>query len=199
MSGICNSRADYNIYFIFTDITELFSVYFKLVLFILIQVTMWYLFYHFFSFLGPAFYFQEFKFISFFFNSVTFFWIVAGFLSSYVLIPFGLNFFLTFQVQQGLYFQARISEYFSFYNSVYFLSLVYCQLFTFLFFFFADIRKNDLYIKKYRKLYYYTFLIFSTLITPPDLLSQFIVTFSVSVFYEVILFFSILSWVTSQS
>ena len=178
-----------NLYFIFTDVTELFSVHFRLVLFFLMQVTLWYLLYQIYSFLSPAFYFQEFKFVTFFFISIMFFWILAGLLSSYILIPFGWNFFLSFQVQQGFYFEARISEYINFYSNVYFLVLFYCQFFALLFFFLIDIQKNYLYIKKYRKLYYYAFLLFSTFITPPDLISQLLTTFFVMLVYEFILLF----------
>lgn len=178
---------DKSLYFIFTDVTELLSIYFKLVFFVLVQTIVWYLFYHIFTFLRPAFYSQELKFLTFCFNSVTFFWITAGCLSSYILIPFSWNFFLSFQVQEGFYFEARINDYFNFYINVYLLCLTYCQLFTLLLFFFADVKKNYTYIKKYRKLYYYMFLIFSTLVTPPDLLSQFITTILLVLIYEIMI------------
>ena len=190
---------DESLYFIFTDVTELFSVYFRVILFFSVQITLWYLIYHIFSFLSTALYFQEFKFVSFLFNSGTFFWFLSGLLSSYILVPFGWNFFLSFQFQQGFYFEARISEYFYFYNNAYFLCLTYCQLFTILLFFLADIQQNYLYIKKYRKLYYYLFLIFSTLVTPPDLVSQILTTFLVTAIYEVILLFSIFKFLFRQS
>ena len=182
---------DVNLYFIFTDVTELFSVYFRIVLFFSIQIATWYLCYHVFSFLSTAFYFNEFKFVSFLFSSGTFFWFLSGLLSSYVLIPFGWNFFLSFQLQQGFYFEARICEYFNFYNNVYFLCLIYCQLFTLLFLFLANIKQNYPYIKRYRKLYYYIFLIFSTLVTPPDWISQILTALLLILVYEAILLVSI--------
>ena len=181
---------DMNLYFIFTDVTELFYIYFRIIFFFLVQVITWYFCYHVFSFLSTALYFHEFKFINFLFSSGTFFWILSGLLSTYVLIPFGWNFFLSFQLQQGFYFEARISEYFSFYNNAYFLCLTYCQLFTLLFLFLANIQQNYPYIKKYRKLYYYIFLIFSTLVTPPDLISQILTTLLITLVYEIILLFS---------
>lgn len=182
---------DVNLYFIFTDVTELFLVYFRLVFFFSIQIATWYLFYHLLSFLSTALYFYEFKFISFLLGSGTFFWFFSSLLSSYILIPFGWNFFLSFQLQQGFYFEARLNEYFNFYSNVYFLCLIYCQLLTLLFLFLANIQQNYSYIKKYRKLYYYTFLIFSTLVTPPDLISQILTTLLITLVYEVILLFSI--------
>jgi sec-independent protein translocase protein TatC len=47
-------------------------------------------------------------------------------------------------------------------------------------------------VKKYRKLYYYVFLLFSTLVTPPDLISQIVTTFVLIVLYEIILVLSML-------
>lgn len=185
---------DVNFYFIFTDVTELFSVYFRIIFFFSVQIITWYGVYHIFFFLSTALYLHEFKFISFLFSSGTFFWLLSGLLSTYVLIPFGWNFFLSFQLQQGFYFEARISEYFNFYTNAYFLCLTYCQSFTLLFFFLANIQQNYLYIKKYRKLYYYIFLIFSTLVTPPDLISQILTALSITIVYEVILLLSILQF-----
>ena len=123
-----------------------------------------------------------------------FFLLASIFLSTYILIPFGWSFFLGFQSQQGFYFEARISEYFEFYSSVYILCLIYCQLFTLIFLFLSDIQQNSLYIKKYRKLYYYLFLLFATLLTPPDLISQGFTTFSMIIVYEIVLFFLIFNF-----
>jgi sec-independent protein translocase protein TatC len=182
---------DESLYFIFTDVTELFYAHFKLIFFLSIQITLWYFFYYLFSFLAPALHLHEFSLASFLFQSGTFFWFLAVCLSSYVLIPFGWNFFLSFQSQQGFYFEARISEYFNFYTQVYLLALTYGQLLTFFFLFLNDIKKSRIYVKKYRKLYYYGFLIFSTAVTPPDLISQIITTFLILIIFELVLFFSL--------
>ena len=185
---------DENLYFIFTDVTELLSVYLKVIFFFSIQVSIWYFFYHLFSFLATALYFHEFKLASFLLISGTFFWFLSILLSSYIIIPFGWNFFLSFQFQQGFYFEARISDYFNFYSNAYILSLIYCQLFTFLFIFLADIQQNYYYIKNYRKMYYYVFLIFATLMTPPDLVSQVFTTFFLILIYEIVLLLAIFSF-----
>lgn len=185
---------DENLYFIFTDVTELLSVYLKVIIFFSIQVSVWYFFYHLLSFLATALYFHEFKSASFLLISGTFFWFFSILLSSYIIIPFGWNFFLSFQFQQGFYFEARISDYFNFYSNAYILCLIYCQLFTFLFIFLADIQQNYYYIKNYRKMYYYVFLIFATLMTPPDLISQVFTTFFLIVIYEIVLLLAIFSF-----
>ena len=180
--------ADNDLYFIFTDVTELFYIYFKLILFISGQITLWYLIYHVFSFISIALYFKEFKFLAFLFKSGTFFWLFSCILTSFVLLPISWNFFLTFQTLQGVYFEARITEYLAFYSNIYFATVVYCQFFTLIFLVLSDVQAKGNYIKKYRKLYYYFFLIFSTLLTPPDLLSQLLTTSVVVLTYEVVLF-----------
>jgi sec-independent protein translocase protein TatC len=185
--------SDENLYFIFTDVTELFVIYIRLVFFFSIQLTIWYGLYQIFSFVRPALYPREFKFIKFFFYNAIFFWVLTGLLTSYILVPFGWNFFLGFQTYKGLYFEARLSEYFSFYLNVYFLCLIYCQLLSLMFFFLADIQRNYLYVRKYRKLYYYIFLLFSTCVTPPDLVSQLFTTTFVVIFYEVMLLLKLFS------
>ena len=180
---------DKNLYFIFTDVTELLSIYFKIVCFFSIQIAIWYFFYHLFSFLSTALYIYEFKFISFLWVSGTFFWFLLALFFSYIVVPFGWNFFLSFQVQKGFYFEARLNDYFKFYTQAYAVCLIYCQLYIVLFIFLADTQQNYSYIKKYRKIYYYLFLLFATLTTPPDLTSQILTTFFLLVIYEFVFFF----------
>ena len=185
---------DKNLYFIFTDVTELLGIYFKIIYFFSVQIVAWYFFYHLFFFLATAFYVHEFRFINFLWFSGTFFWFFSAFFSSYILIPFGWSFFLSFQCQEGFYFEARISDYFRFYIQAYILCLIYCQLYIVLFVFLMDIQRNYDYIKKYRKVYYYIFLLFATAATPPDLISQILTTFFLILVYEFVLLLSILSF-----
>ena len=185
---------DESLYFIFTDVAELFYIYLKVVSFFLVQTTIWYFLYYLFYFFATAFYVYEFNLINFLLMSGTFVWFLSGLLSSYILIPFGWKFFLSFQLQEGFYFEARIVEYFKFYINTYALCLIYCQLFILLFIFLADIQQNYLYVKKYRKVYYYMFLILATLMTPPDLVSQIFITFLLVLLYEMVLLFSIFSF-----
>lgn len=175
---------DDNLYFIFTDVTELFTLYFRLLFFILVQLTTWYFFYQVFSFVRPALYTKEFKLFNFIFTSSTFFWFFTVLFSSYVLIPFGWKFFLSFQVSKSFYFEAQISKYFDFYFNAYYFCLTYFQFFSLLFLILADIKKNYIYIKRYRKFYYYIFLLFSTCVTPPDIVSQLVTTFFFIISYE---------------
>lgn len=183
-----------SLYFISTSVTELFTSYLRIILFFSGQIILWYLGYFLLVFLSLASYTAEFKAINFLFLSITVFWILSTFFSSYILIPFSWNFFVSFQDQKGFYLEARVSEYLDFFINMQVLSLIYFQLFSLLLFFLANIGQTKSNYFNRRKFYYYFFLIFSTLITPPDLVSQFLTTMLIVVIYEIFLFFLFLKF-----
>ena len=180
-------------YFIFTNVTEIFSVYFNIITFISFQIACWYLIYHIFVFLSPALFRNEHQYLDFLFKLLTFFFFISFVLSNYVLIPLTWHYFLSFKpifFAKSVYFEAILSEYLNFYINVYSFCFVYCQIFSVLFFFLSDIysKKSFIKIKKFRKLYYYVFVIFSTLVSPPEIITQAIMSLSLLVAYEFILF-----------
>ena len=182
------------LYFIFTNVTEIFSVYFTIISFISVQVACWYFIYHIFVFLSPALFSNEHQYLYFFFKLFTFFFFFSFVLSNYFLVPLTWQFFLSFKpisFAKSVHFEARLSEYLNFYINVYYFCFVYCQIFSVLFFFLNDIysKKSFIKIKKFRKLYYYVFVIFSTLVSPPDIITQVLLSLSLLVAYELILFF----------
>ena len=153
------------LYFIFTNVTEIFSVYFTIISFISVQVACWYFIYHIFVFLSPALFSNEHQYLDFFFKLFTFFFLFSFVLSNYFLVPLTWQFFLSFKpisFAKSVHFEARLSEYLNFYINVYYFCLVYCQIFSVFFFFFNYIysKKSFIRIKKFIKLYYYIFFIF---------------------------------------
>ena len=181
-------------YFIFTNVTEVFFIYFTLISFISFQIACWYLIYNIFVFLSPALFSYEHQYLNFFFKLLTFFFFFSFVLSNYVLIPLTWHFFLSFKpisFAKSVYFEAKLSEYLNFYLNVYSFCFVYFQIFLVLFFFLSDIysKKSFIKIKKFRKLYYYFFVIFSTLVSPPEVITQALMSLSLLVAYEFILFF----------
>ena len=128
----------------------------------------------------------EYYYLKYILKIVSFVWFVSVFLSKFVLIPTMWNFFLTFQNSSyiNLHFEAKLSEYLSFYTKFYYVFTIYCQIFTVLVFFFNYMNANVLLIKKLRKLYYYLFVLFSTLVSPPDIFSQVFISFILIFFYE---------------
>ena len=180
-------------YFIFTNVTEIFSVYLQLVLFLSFQIFILCVFYHMFNFLSPSLFNSEYFYLNLIFKTIVVVWIFSVILLSYILVPLTWNFFLSFQdltkaYSFNLHFEAKLDEYLNFYIELYYLSVLYCQIFTILLLFLIHTNTNIKVIRKFRKLNYYFFVILSTLISPPDILSQVLISITTIALYEVLIF-----------
>lgn len=180
-------------YFIFTNITEVFSVYVKLINFIFIQVFFFYAVFHLFIYLSPAMYKKEYCYLKLFLKIFFMVWFFSVVIANLLLVPLTWNFFFSFQNLISnkfvcMHFEAKLSEYLSFYITLYYMCVFYCQIFTILFFFLNFVNNKIKIIRKFRKFYYYFFVIFSTLISPPDIFSQIIISVFLIFFYEVLVF-----------
>lgn len=179
-------------YFIFTNVTEIFSVYVDLIVFLSFQITILSFLYHCFLFFIPAFFQTEYLYIKGFMKIIFFCWIFSISLTSYLIIPLTWNFFLGFQElitnnSFNIYFEAKLGEYFSFCMSLYYICGFYFQIFILLLFILNFINTNNN-RKKLRKLYYFGFVLFSTLISPPDIVSQLLISLFLIALYEILLF-----------
>jgi sec-independent protein translocase protein TatC len=181
-------------YFIFTGITEVFSAYIKLILFVSFQISFLYLFYHSFIFLSRGLFVSEYYYLKFIFQIVIFIWFLSIIMSKYILIPTMWDFFLNFQNLSFMqfHFEAKLNEYLNFYIEFYYLFIGYCQIFTLLFIFFISIKNNVVLIKKSRKLFYYFFVLFSTVVSPPEVISQLALSFILIFVFELLIFIFIL-------
>ena len=191
-----NEHLDF-FYFIFTDVTEVLSVYLKLVMFLSFQTLYIYITYHLFVFLSSAFFYLEYLYFKFSIKVLFFFLFAFAVLATYFLIPFIWNFFFSFQNlivdhSFNLHFEAKLKEYFYFYTSFYYVCEFYCQFFA-VFLLVLNYTKIDIEaIKNFRKFYYYCFIIFSTLVSPPDILSQIFLSLVFIFIYEFLLLFFLL-------
>lgn len=181
-------------YFIFTNVLEVLSVYFKLIIFINVQISFTFLLYHTFTFLGSGFFYLEYLYFKFFIKIVFIIWLLSMILATFVLMPVSWNFFLSFQNLMtvksfNLYFEAKLDEYLSFYVSFYYLCEFYCEFFVFFVLLLDYTKSNISIIKKFRKFYYYCFFIISTLISPPDIISQIVISLIFILVYEFLIFF----------
>jgi sec-independent protein translocase protein TatC len=179
-------------YFIFTDVTEVLSVYLKLITFLSFQIFFICTVYHSFVFLSPAFFQLEYLYCKFGIKIMGLVWLISAVLSTYFLTPLTWNFFLSFQDLTvtrsfNLHFEAKLNEYLYFYIAFYYVCGFYCQFFALLLLFLNYIDVNVKIIKKFRKLYYYSFIIFSTLISPPEILSQIFISLIAIFIYEFLL------------
>lgn len=197
---LCLTRVDlfYNVntvfYFIFTDVKEVFSVYLKLIFFISKQIMIFNFVFQSLAFISLGLYKFEYRYLKFIFYSSVFFWFFCFLLLNKVLLPFSWNFFLSFQLVTSfnLHFEAKLNEYLDFYFFFYYLSTFYCQIFLILVFFIYYVNTDPFLIKKFRKFLHYLFVIFSTLVTPPDIVSQILFSFIAIGVFEMLIFLDIL-------
>jgi Sec-independent protein secretion pathway component TatC len=184
-----NYKKDKLFYFIFTDVTEIFSIYLKLIIFISFQIFLIHFIYHSFLFFSPALFNTEFKKLRKILKFLGLIWFIVGLLVHYLVVPSSWDFFLSFQnltldKSFNLYFEAKLSEYFYFYISFYYICIFYLQGF-FLLFFCLNYASTS--IRKFRKLHYFTFVVLSTLICP-DFITQILLSLTFIAVYEVFLF-----------
>jgi Sec-independent protein secretion pathway component TatC len=107
-------------------------------------------------------------------------------------LPTTLNFFFNFQDiifknQLNLYFESKLSEYLSFFVTLNKLTDILAIIFTIIFIYINCIKNYLKFIKKYKKLIFFIFIIITTLITPPDIFSQLILSSFINVTYEIII------------
>ena len=183
-----------NSYFIFTNVSEIFYVYFELIFFIANQTVVIMCAYHTLLFLASGLYSFEFLRLK---NTLQFFiisWICSILLLYNFVIPYTWEFFLSFQQTEAnnqtvnFFFEAKIGEYLKYFIDLYYLCLINCQLLTIVVLILTNLSGTNKGIKSFRKLFYFVFVIFSTLTTPPDIISQTILSLSLIVIYEILVF-----------
>ena len=134
-------------YFIFTDVTEIFSVYVQLILFITFQLLVLFSIYHSFIFFIPALFKKEYEYFKVIIMVIFFTWFFSVLISNYYIIPFSWDFFLSFQnfitdKSFNIHFEAKLSEYFAFYISFYYICFFYLQFSVVIFFVSSILIKN---------------------------------------------------------
>ena len=135
----------------------------------------------------------EYNYVTFVFKTSTFFFFLSVFVFNKIIFPFSWDFFLNFQnlvvlKSLTLHFEAKLSEYLNFYMVFYHVCIFYFQTFVILIVFFDYIKSDLNVIRRLRKVFYYSFVLFSTLITPPDVFSQFLLSTNIIFSYETLMF-----------
>ena len=181
-------------YFIFTNVDEIFYVYLRLVFFVANQFTFALLLYHILAFLALGLYHSEYSKLKSVFKIFIVTWLCSIILLKKIIIPFSWLFFLSFQNASdylqpaSFFFEARILEYFEYFVNFYYISLANCQLLALSILFLNNISEKTGTIKTFRKLFYLVFILFSTITTPPDVFSQIIMSSSLILVYELLIF-----------
>nr|QYB23232.1 Sec-independent protein translocase component TatC [Lithodesmioides sp. mgcode 4] len=187
---------DNSVYFISTNLTEIFVTYMQISYFISNQLTFIYILYHMIVFVIPGLYCKEYKLIKnkYFAFTLIFLFFVNFF--NKLIVPNVCSFFLKLQKILNnqiftLYFEAKINEYLNLYIVLYkFCFFFFCSFITLLTLSEYLISNNSLsFSKNYRKYYYLLFISISTFISPPDFNFQLLISGIFILFYEI---FSIL-------
>ena len=181
-------------YFIVTNVTEVFYVYFELVLFISNQITIFILAHQMFMFLSLGLYRFEFAKLKLLFKLFILSWLFSLTLLIKFIIPFSWKFFLSFQESStaiqtvSFFLEVKLNEYLKYFINVYYICLVSCQFLTLLIIILTSLSKELKNIKAFRRLFYIIFIVFSTVITPPDILSQIFICSILILTYEITIF-----------
>jgi sec-independent protein translocase protein TatC len=181
-------------YFIFTNVTEIFYVYFELLLFISNQIAIIILLYQVLMFLSLGLYQFEFVKLKLTFRIFIISWILSSILLFKLIVPFSWNFFLSFQENStdtqsiSLFFEAKLNEYLQYFINLYYVCLASCQFLAILVIALTNLSEKLKKTKTFRKLFYLIFVIFSTIITPPDVLSQVCISGILILIYEFLIF-----------
>ncbi len=184
-------------YFIFTNVTEVFSVYLKIIFFVSNQIIFINFCYHTLLFFLTGFYEFECKYMKFLFKVLLVSWCVSIFFLNTFFVDYSWKFFLSYNNQQIglpkvlLFFESKLDEYCSFYINSYYLCIISFQFFIFLVLIINNVNKDLAKIKTFRKSFYFLFLVFSTFVTPPDVFSQLLISFLLFFIYEFLIFIKI--------
>lgn len=184
------------IYFLTTDIVEVFVAYVQLSSYISNQITTIFLLYQTFLFLSTGLYRFEYEYLRLVLLTISFCWATCVFMVNNFIFSISWDFFLRFQQylsfqNLAFHFEIKLSEYLLFYKYIYYLCHLTFQV-VILFFIFVDLfRTNISIIKRLRKFLFFLFFILSTLVTPPEVLYQLVMSVCTIFIYESVIFYTI--------
>lgn len=178
-------------YFISTNLTDVFSVYLQLSYFVSTQLSIFIFIYHFLLFISPGLFEHEYKMLKLIVLMSLFFLSLSILILNIFVLPYVWTFFSGFQTNQynesiNIFFEAQITEYLNFYILTYYINVGIGQVFVFFLLLLNFIENKIKFINNTRKIFYSIFLIFATIITPPDIISQIIISLCFSLIYEII-------------
>jgi sec-independent protein translocase protein TatC len=175
-------------HFIYTHLTDIFWIQLKITTQLAFILTIPILFFHIYQFLKPALIRKEkilLKTILLIFISFSF---ISFYINYYYLIPHVWSFFILFQNNANnwinILLEPKIDEYYNFIIIWFNVLLILFQIPTLLFLFFYLKIINIKNLILFRKIIYFLFLVISTFISPPDIISQLVLWIFMIFFYE---------------
>lgn len=189
----CLASLKYNhMYFIYTNLTEILSNYVTISIVICLVNFCILITYNFIEFIIPGLYKKEIFILKKIFSYSFRFLKLSVYIFYTYTIPITWDFFLNFQKPTlgfKFYLETRLSDYLNFFFDILSLTVVVGQLCLFLFLLLDSKINNKNRFKVLRKKNYMALLLFSTLITPPDLFSQIFVYILNIILYECVIYF----------
>lgn len=173
-------------YFITTNLSDVFTVCLKCSYFISLQFLIVLIIYHSLMFLSPGLFNFEYKVLKLFVFICVILFILSLLLLHLYILPFLWEFFLSFQenCKINVFFESKLTEYFEFYQNIYFIVILISQSFSFLIVHLLLTSKKIIFITTSRKIVYFSFILIATLVTPPDIISQILIGTGLILFYE---------------
>ena len=183
-------------YFIATSLTDIFNTYLEMSYFISFQVSLIIIIYNLLSFLSPGLFMYEYKKIIYFIKTFFVFTLLGLYVLNFQVIEYLFKFFLSFNESSStnleVFFEFKITEYLQFYKSIYYTAILLSQFFVLIFLFIDHTPNKTKFVLTTRKFFYLTFLLVSTMATPPDVLSQLMTTFSLIAYFEFLVVYVII-------
>ncbi len=180
-------RSNDTLYFLITNVTEVFITYLQLSYFLANQITFLFICYQIFAFISAGFYKFEYVYFKNVSLIILIFWVIFVLILNSIIFPASWSFFWQFQ-NLTFYFETKLNEYWFFYKSVYHLCYFVYQLIVLFWIFLNLFKTYFLTIKKLRKVLYFAFFVVATIVTPPDVGYQLITSTFIIMIYELLLF-----------
>ena len=184
-------------YFIYSGTYDLVFFHVETVFLFTFYITVYNLTYQSILVSTPAFRFSESKFFGFVMKFFFVTWVIILPINNNVLIPLTTSLFLTFTnlcnntYPYKVFFEANILSY----ANLYIDGIIHELAFVFLYlFFFALLIKSKNWVycaRNYRRVFYCFFLGLATITSPPDIISQFVLTLLFVLIYEVSIVLSV--------
>jgi len=190
------NQEDNPLYFVTTNVTEMFTTYIQISYFLSNQIIILFFIWQTIVFMSEGLYAFEYFYLKKLLMGILGGWLLSFLLLNFIVFPISWEFFLNFQKLSFLdthifYFETKLNEYLTFYKSVFYFSNFICQTFILILILFYFVKTDLILIKKSRKSFYFFFTIVSTILTPPDVIFQLFSIFSFAIIYELLIILAI--------
>ena len=181
--GLCIDKIDFKIQSL--KMSEQFSAHLWLAFTFGFILAFPYILYEIWKFIKPALYKEEQKYASAFVIISSFLFFIGILFGYFIIAPLSVNFLGNYSVSQDVERNFKLASYIAIIKTSVLSSGLIFELPIFIYFLAKMGLVTPEFLKKYRKYAFVIVLILAAIITPPDVLSQIIVTIPMMILYEV--------------